>query len=268
METICPLTGERCPYQKLLIDGVCENQLTCPVVDVSFNQLNNPRKKLSRKLILIFYYTMLGLLLGGFIYIFFFTDYLRNNDSAEKGAGISESNDNDIVVLISNDTSQTPVESSAVLEEIPVTDQAATAISQIKIDSLSAYAEVISVGLNQYNLIETFPSRDIVSWYGESALPGENGNCILVGNKYYNNFTAVFHDLDKIKINDDIILILDNGTRITQKVYDIVYYKGNILPEKVLNLDISYSVTTLISRAGELDQITGDYDSFIVVLAR
>lgn len=267
LETICPLTEERCPYQKLLIDGVCDEQLTCPVVDVSFNKMRNPRKILSKKILIVSYYAALILILSAFTYVFFFTDYIRSSNPSEISAPIPSGNDNEYVVLIDNDVSLAPVEIKPVLEEIPVTSEAPVAVKQIHISSLSVSAEVIGVGLNKYNLIEAFPSKDIVSWYEKSALPGEMGNCILVGSKYFNNFTAVFHGLDQLNVNDPITIVLDNGSKITQKVYDIVYYTGNILPEKVLDLEVSYPVTTLISKAGEIDLTTGDYDSFIVVLA-
>jgi len=278
MATICPITNEKCPYNKQLINGICEDQLTCPVVDTSFRKLKKKKKVvINKKVILISFYLFLILLLGVFTYIYFFTNIIivPNNNiavSVTPSTPIptptsSDSNDTGLVVYINNNLNTNDTYKKVSLPDIPTTNKAATCVKRIRIDSLSIYAEIINVRLNKYNLIETYPSKNIVSWYEDSALPGKLGNCILLGNKYYNNFTAVFNNLDKINIDDEIVFTLDNGKKITQKVYDITYYKGDILPEIVLDLDTSFTVSTLISRAGQYNSETGDFDSFIVVKA-
>jgi len=271
MATICPITNERCPYKKQLINGICEDQLTCPIVDTSFRKMKKKKKWFhNKKFILISFYSLLIILLMSFTYIYFFTNIIISPTEVILPSATptkTPSSDTGLVVYINNKLDINDTYKKVSLSEITPTNEAATCVKRIRIDSLSIYADTINVRLNKYNLIDTYPSKDIISWYENSALPGELGNCILLGNKYYNNFTAVFNNLDKIKIHDEIVFTLDNGKKITQQVYDITYYQGNILPEIVLDLDTSYTISTLISRAGQYNRETGDFDSFIVVKA-
>lgn len=276
MQTVCPITNERCPYQKKLVKGVCEDQLTCPIVDISFRQLKKKRKPLKKKTILIPFYSLLVLLLAAFIYVLFFTNLIISPQVSESTSTAKPTStpmaspvesEEGFVVYINEDIDVTTKYENNVLPDVPLTSAKANSVVRIKIESLSLFARVLNVSLNQYNLIETYPDRNIVSWYEGSYLPGEEGNCILVGNKYFDSFAATFHQLDQVSINDQIIFTLDNGTSVVQTIYDIIIYNSPILPEAVLKLDGSYPITTIVSKTGNLNTETGDYDSFIVVLA-
>ncbi len=270
MQTVCPITNERCPYQKKLVNGVCEDQLTCPIVDVSFRQLKKKRKPLKKKAILISFYSLLALLLVAFIYVFFFTNLITSpkvSESTPTPVPSPIESEEGFVVYINEEIDETTQYENNPLPLVPVSNDEASNVVRIKIDSLSIFALVKSVSLNQYNLIETYPDKSIVSWYEGSHLPSENGNCILVGNKYFDSFAAVFNQLDQIAINDQIIFTLNNGTTVVQTIYDIIIYNSPILPEVVFKLDGSYPITTIISKTGNINKDTGDYDSFIVVLA-
>ncbi|MCK5811795.1 MAG: class F sortase [Clostridiales bacterium] len=272
MQTICPITNERCPYQKKLVNGVCEDQLTCPIIDVSFRKMKKKSRLLSEKTILISFYSLLIILLFAFIYVFFFTNLItlpkvnESSSTTSPSPSPSETEEGFLVYIDKEIDEVTPYENNS-LPLVPLSNEKASKVVRIKIDSLSLFALVESVSLNQYNLIETYPDKSVVSWYEGSHLPSEKGNCILVGNKYYNSFAAVFNQLDNVAINDQIIFTLDNGTTIVQTIYDIVIYNSTILPESIFKLDGSYPITTIISKTGNINKETGEYDSFIVVLA-
>jgi len=273
MVTICPITNEKCPYNIALNNGTCEDQLTCPIVDTSFKKIKNRKKRSNKKNIKkLFLFISIFLFIAAIAYLLFFTDLLTfekklSIPSLTPPIASPKSSTGDVVLVNNQVPLNTKPSLSTKLEEIKTTENPPIEPKRIQIDSISIYAEIRQVSLNKYNLIETFPSKDIVSWFKDSYLPGEIGNCILSGNKYYNNFTAIFNNLDEIKIGDKIIFTLDNGIKITQEVYDIKIIEGNILPKSFLEADSGFPITTIISQTGDIIKETGNYENLIVILA-
>ena len=280
MATICPITDEKCPYNMTLNNDICEDELTCPIVDTSFRKIKHRKRSNNRKFkfkTLIYIITFLCACC--LIYLSFFTNIFNPKESSVSptnptptiaSTSILETTKTteEPLVLVNNYITTNTTETISTLEEIKITENAPLAPRRINIDSISIYAEIVNVPLNKYNLIETFSSKDIVSWYENSALPGETGNCILSGNKYFNNFTAVFNDLDQLVIGDLIIFTLDNGTKITQEIFDIILIEGSILPKSILALESESPLTTIISKTGSINKDTGDFERFIIILAK
>lgn len=82
-------------------------------------------------------------------------------------------------------------------------------------------ARVQSVGLNEAKQIDTPANISDTAWYDESALPGQ-GFGVVVINGHNGGITrnGVFAGLDRLKLDDEIIIERGDGKKLTYKVVE------------------------------------------------
>ncbi len=106
-------------------------------------------------------------------------------------------------------------------------------IVRISIPRLKVKRTVVDIGMNgqEWDTDSLFATRnrpDLVGHLEGSALPGEEGNTVLVGHNYDYNGAGVFVNLDNLRDGDEITLFTEGGQEFTYQVVKVksVPYSG------------------------------------------
>jgi len=147
------------------------------------------------------------------------------------------------------------------------TDPSLSKPIKIKIPSINVDAAVGELGLNADQTIEVPKNVSEVGWYKYSPSPGYIGPAVMVGHKDAITGRAVFYDLNKVKIGDEIVIDREDGSTTTFKVESIETYKQDQFPTEKVYGSLSYPGLRLITCSGTYSALKGRYSDNLVVYA-
>lgn len=138
----------------------------------------------------------------------------------------------------------------------------------LNIPKLEINAKVQSVGLNSSDEMEVPSNNDDVAWFGLGVAPGEKGSAVVAGHlNGRSGEPAIFWDLHKLKIGDDIYVVDNDENKKHFQVVSVEKYKTNSAPmEKIFGLNDGVYLN-LITCGGKWDRIENTYDERLVVFA-
>lgn len=267
MKTTCPVTGKACPYDQILNSGVCPKEHECDVIRAEYSHmLKKPPSP--RKYIFISLAVVLILATAAVLYFFVFDgtlDFLKKNNNVSETATATPSASPTAISTVQPTAKPTiaPTPVPTALPVVPVTGNEAASVVRISISDIQH--EVRNVGLDQDQKIRAYPDARVVSWYEGSYMPGETGNSIFFGFKYYGGVSGAFYNLETLNIGDKVGFTLDNGTTLELEVYDTIVYIKDGIPSRVFEIEDSSPHTVLITQAGEINPETLDYMDMLVV---
>lgn len=136
---------------------------------------------------------------------------------------------------------------------------------ELEIPSIEVSAVIESVGLKENGEMAVTESFAKTGWYESGYLPGEPGNAVIGGHVDSRNGPAVFYNLNKLTIGDEIIVKGENGEGKIFVVTAKEEYPWNEAPlAKIFGYTHSSSLN-LITCTGEFDRSTRNYDKRLVV---
>lgn len=141
---------------------------------------------------------------------------------------------------------------------------------RLLIPSIGVSAAIEQVGLSVEGAVDVPKDVDNVSWWQDSAIPGERGNSIIVGFVDDWRFQpAVFWDLRLLTLGDQVIIVDFEGKRKVFEVVEVAVYQW----DDYSVLDKIYGATeyrnlNLITSVGTWDDTLDDYDQRLVVYTR
>ena len=138
----------------------------------------------------------------------------------------------------------------------------------LNIPKLGINTEVQYVGLNSENEMDVPSNNDDVAWFRIGAIPGEKGSAVIAGHlNGKSGEPAVFWDLHKLEIGNDIYVVDNGGNKKRFQVTAIEKYKTNSAPmEKIFGLN-NGAYLNLITCGGRWDRAENTYDERLVVFA-
>jgi len=111
----------------------------------------------------------------------------------------------------------------------------------------------------------------VVSWYEQTAKPGQGGNAVMAGHvDYWDVGPAVLYNLKNVVAGDEIFVVADDGTTVTYEVdWMQTYEMATITPEQIQEIvgPTDGEALTLITCGGEFNAAAGEYLSRTVVRA-
>ncbi len=111
----------------------------------------------------------------------------------------------------------------------------------------------------------------VVSWYRQTAKPGEDGNSVMAGHvDYWDVGPAVFYNLKDLSQGDEIQVMGEDGTAYTYAVdWMETYNVADLTPDDINEIvgPTEDPALTLITCGGEFNSETGEYLSRMVVRA-
>lgn len=146
---------------------------------------------------------------------------------------------------------------------------AASLPQKLLIPSISVAATIQSVGLAANGRMGIPTNFTDVAWYWPGPKPGERGSAVIDGHlDSAHDKNAVFMNLSKLKINDEIDVVDKSGQKIKFRVTDTEIYDDQNAPlGKIFDRTGSTARLNLITCDGVWNQATKNYSGRLVVYA-
>ena len=102
---------------------------------------------------------------------------------------------------------------------------------KIIIPSININTDIESVGMDKTGAMDEPKNTANVAWYNLGPRPGEIGSAVMAGHlDTKTGAPAVFWNISKLKIGDNITVVGKNGERIKYYVSDVKIYDLNTFP--------------------------------------
>ena len=136
----------------------------------------------------------------------------------------------------------------------------------LNIPKLGINAEVQFVGLNSKDEMGVPSNNNDVAWFDPGVVPGEKGSAVIAGHMNgRSGEPAVFWDLHKLKIGDDVYVVDNSGNKKHFQVVSVEKYRTNSAPmEKIFGLS-GGAYLNLVTCGGMWDRTENTYDERLVV---
>ena len=160
---------------------------------------------------------------------------------------------------------QTPVPEAT---PVPTPPPSTAPIARLQIPRIGVDAPVIVLGVDRDGVMES-PSKPMdVAWYDFSSRPGFQGNAVFAGHVDYAGYgPAVFWRLRDVQAEDEVRVLLSDGTSYTYRVISATSYAADSAPLEEIVGPTPNEVITLITCVGTFDTRTREYDRRLVVRA-
>ena len=141
--------------------------------------------------------------------------------------------------------------------------------ARLIIPSLNINANIQYVGVNAQGNMRAPDNFTDISWYEYGTVPGMIGSAVMAG--HVDNglgLDGVFKHLSDLKVNDDIYIQTEGGTRLHFKVSDIEVYPYQSVPTETLFAQNDAARLNLITCEGSWVNGQDTYDHRIVIYTR
>lgn len=140
--------------------------------------------------------------------------------------------------------------------------------AHIKIPAIDVDTNVISVGLTSDGNMDVPKGPDEVGWYNRGYRPGEDGTAVVTGHYgWKNNLPAVFDNLHKLEIGDQILVEDENGKTSTFVVRELRMYDKDAFAPEVFGSSDGKGHLNLITCAGDWNNLEESFAERLVVFA-
>ena len=114
--------------------------------------------------------------------------------------------------------------------------------------------------------MEIVPSADIISWWRDSAIPGNRGNAIFGGHNRWRGEIGQLLRLDTLEIGDELEIIYEDGTNLKFRLESVFVYLLATAPGDVI-MDVQGETrVTLITCKDPFNPATGTSDNRIIAI--
>ncbi len=136
---------------------------------------------------------------------------------------------------------------------------------RLRISAIGVDALVEQVGANPTGEMDTPRNYSNVAWFNLGPSPGAEGSAVIAGHlDYKNGQKAVFYDLNKLKMGDQLFIEDEKGKFIVFIVREMRSYDShNLVPEVFLSSEGQH--LNLITCAGAWDHSKKEYAERLVV---
>ncbi len=137
--------------------------------------------------------------------------------------------------------------------------------SRLRIPAINVDAPVDATGLLDNGEMDV--PNDIVStgWFENGYMPGEPGNSVIAGHVDGKNGPAVFYDIGKLEIGDEVLVTGDEGQELTFVVERVEIYPVDDSPLREIFGFSNGSRLNLITCTGEYNKEGSFYEDRLVV---
>ncbi len=137
---------------------------------------------------------------------------------------------------------------------------------KLEIPNINVASSVEYVGLDSKRNMDVPKEAANVGWYNLGPKPGEMGSAVMAGHlDDPSGAPAVFWNLKKLKIGDEINVTDENGEELTFRVTKIETFPFDEFPLEEVFADTSGKYLNLITCEGEFDKATKNYAERTVV---
>jgi LPXTG-site transpeptidase (sortase) family protein len=150
----------------------------------------------------------------------------------------------------------------------PAPEPSTAAVIRLQIPEIGVNAPIVVLGVDGQGVMQDPKGPEEVAWYNFSAHPGWDGNAVFAGHVDYRNYgPAVFWNLRKLEVGDEIRVVLEDGTSYSYQVISAVQYTADQAPVQDIVGPTERQSVTLITCGGTFNSRTREYDQRLVVRA-
>ena len=114
--------------------------------------------------------------------------------------------------------------------------------------------------------MEIVPSADVISWWRESVIPGNDGNAIFGGHNKWRGARGQLLELDTLEIGDEMEIVYEDGTTMKFRLESVFVYLLATAPGGLI-MDIEGDArVTLITCKEPFNPVTGTSDNRIIAI--
>lgn len=141
---------------------------------------------------------------------------------------------------------------------------------KIEIPSIGVSGDLMALHLNSDGTLQVPTDYQQVGWYADGAVPGDTDKppTIIAGHVDSFQGPAVFYDLKKVAMGDQVRVTQKDGTIAVYTVYAHSQYAKNKFPAAEVYKNRSDSELVLITCTGTFDRSARSYDDNYVLSAR
>lgn len=136
---------------------------------------------------------------------------------------------------------------------------------QISIPAIQAHANIEYVGLDAQRRMDVPKNEWNVAWYELGPKPGEKGNAAIAGHLDSKTGPAIFYDLEKLVVGDEITVSATDGHTYTFQVTEVARYDVNEFPLEEVFGKHDKARLNLITCEGTFNSSTQNYSHRVVV---
>ncbi|MEL3973567.1 class F sortase [Rossellomorea oryzaecorticis] len=159
----------------------------------------------------------------------------------------------------------TTTSSSPYAESIIKDERTGIVPSSLEIPAIGLKANIESVGLKENGEMAVTESFDTTGWYEQGYHPGEPGNAVIGGHVDSRNGPAVFYELNKLSVGDEVKVTSKTGETRTFVVTDKKEYPWDEAPLKSIFGYTHRSSLNLITCTGDFDRSSRNYSKRLVI---
>jgi sortase (surface protein transpeptidase) len=153
-------------------------------------------------------------------------------------------------------------------EPVPV---AVAEPSSIAIPRINVRSSLIGLGRDKEGSAPAVPDARTqwaqAAWFNESPAPGDYGGAVIVGHVDGGGHRGVFHDLDDLTADDEVLIGRADGTWATFRVTTVEQIPKDQYPAERIHGVSGQRELWLISCGGSFDRGTGQYRDSVIVHA-
>lgn len=137
---------------------------------------------------------------------------------------------------------------------------------RLSIPAVNIEAEVEPVGLDKKGAMDVPKNVNGLGWYNLGSKPGDLGSAVIDGHlDKVTGEPAVFYNLDKLKVNDEILVSDDKQIQYKFKVTDLQVYPYDKLPLTDIFTKADKARLNLITCGGNWEATKKNYSNRLVV---
>jgi sortase (surface protein transpeptidase) len=203
--------------------------------------------------------------------------FIRSGDDAESVAP----EPTEFTVAATDTPTEAPPTQTPVTAEATPTPTATPfdgTVARLLIPRFNVDSAIEAIGLTNDGTQLDVPDEPLnTGWYDIYSRPGWGGNAVFAAHvDYFPDIRGPFYNLKYVQPEDDIIVVMEDGTQYTYKVISFQRYDANTIPMGDIiwppNKPASDEWITLITCGGELQRLSpdgpGEYLQRDVVVAR
>lgn len=157
--------------------------------------------------------------------------------------------------------SETKIETKEINKQITI-----DVPTSLEIPAISVSAAVKKVGVSQNGSMGVPSSGKELGWFGLSPRPGDLGDSIVTGHSGFRSSSAVFDDLHKLKIGDEITVTDKSGDKFVFVVQEFWLYDPKTRVEQIFTQKTKRRLI-LITCAGDWNDFTQSSTKRLLVFA-
>ena len=106
--------------------------------------------------------------------------------------------------------------------------------ARMRIPALSLDYEIRSMGADGNGTMMIAPYREKITWFDQSAIPGNSGNAIFGGHNTWGGVRSLLFDLYEMKIGDEMEIEYADGTTLRFRLESVFIYRLRSSPANLI----------------------------------